>query len=172
LKRICFYTVIVLAAFMLQNNLFAASDLIDTVPNVLLIVTFAFGFIRGKVDGMLIGFFCGLLCDFFFGTNIGFYALIYMVIGYGNGLLGQVFYTEFINMPVVLCLISDAVFCLYMYIFSFLLGGQTNILYYAVHVMLPEMVYTVLVTLILYKFLLWANAKFALFEKRSAKKFV
>ena len=58
---------------MVQNNLFAASNLIDTVPNLLLIVTFTFGFLRGKTDGMLIGFLSGLLLDSFFGETLGFY---------------------------------------------------------------------------------------------------
>lgn len=157
---------------MVQNNLFAASNLIDTVPNLLLIVTFTFGFLRGKTDGMLIGFLSGLLLDSFFGETLGFYALVYMVIGYGNGLLGQVFYTEFINMPVVLCILSDFLFNLIIYFFDFLMRGKLDILSYMRQVVLPEIVYTVLLTLVLYKFLRFLNTKFAQFEKRSAKKFV
>lgn len=172
MKRALFYAGLILAAFMLQNNLFAASPLINTVPNLLLILTFCFGFIRGKVDGMLLGFFCGLLLDLFFGTRIGFYALIYMLIGYGNGLLGQAFYTEFVNMPVILCILSEIIFSLYVYVFSFLLKGQTDILFYIRKVVLPEMAYTVLMTMIVYKFLLWLNMKIAKLEKRSARKFV
>ncbi len=172
MKRFFLYVFLVLIAFFVQNNLFAASNLIDTVPNILLIITFSFGFIRGKVDGMFLGFFCGLLLDFFFGTKIGFYALIYMTIGYGNGLLGQLFYTEFINMPVALCVISDLSYGLYVYIFSFLTKGRLNFFFYLRRVILPEMVYTVLITLLIYHFLLRLNAKFAQLEKRSAKKFV
>ena len=172
MRRFIFYVVMVLAAFMLQNNLFAASPLISTVPNVMLIVTFSFGFIRGTTDGMLLGFFCGLLTDLFFGTTIGFYALIYTVIGYLNGLLGQVYYREFINMPVILCIMSDFIYSIYVYIFSFLLRGQLNFFYYLGHVIFPEVVYTVLVTLVIYKFLLRMNARLCRLEKRSAKKFV
>ncbi|MCJ7836438.1 rod shape-determining protein MreD [Cuneatibacter sp. NSJ-177] len=171
-KRILFYVVTIVASFMVQNNLFAASNLIDTVPNLLLIVTFTFGFLRGKTDGMLIGFLSGLLLDSFFGETLGFYALVYMVIGYGNGLLGQVFYTEFINMPVVLCILSDFLFNLIIYFFDFLMRGKLDILSYMRQVVLPEIVYTVLLTLVLYKFLRFLNTKFAQFEKRSAKKFV
>ena len=171
-KRMLFYVVTIVASFMVQNNLFAASNLIDTVPNLLLIVTFTFGFLRGKTDGMLIGFLSGLLLDSFFGETLGFYALVYMVIGYGNGLLGQVFYTEFINMPVVLCILSDFLFNLIIYFFDFLMRGKLDIFSYMRQVVLPEIVYTVLLTLVLYKFLRFLNTKFAQFEKRSAKKFV
>lgn len=41
-------------------------------------LTVSFGFMRGKKEGMFVGFFCGLLIDIFYGSMIGFYALIYM----------------------------------------------------------------------------------------------
>ena len=171
-KRVLFYLALIVAAFMVQNNVFAVFTLIDTVPNLLLIVTFTFGFLRGKGDGMFIGFLCGLLVDSFFGEILGFHALAYMAIGYGNGLLGQVFYTEFLNMPVALCILSDFLYNLFIYFFGFLMRGQLNFPAYLWKVILPEIVYTVLVTLVLSRFLRFLNVKFAQFEKRSAKKFV
>ena len=112
------------------------------------------------------------MADSFFGEILGFNALAYLVIGYGTGLLGQVFYTEFLNMPVVLCILSDLLYNLFIYFFGFLMRGQTAFLAYLWKVILPEIVYTVLLTLVLYKFLRFLNVKFAQFEKRSAKKFV
>lgn len=172
MKRIIMYAVLILLAFMIQNNVFAAISWIDCTPNVLLIITFCFGFIHGRESGMAIGFVSGLLLDFFFGNTIGFYALIYMLIGYGNGLLGQIFYNEMLNMPVVLCIISDFVFCLYVYVFSFLLKGVTNVGYYMTHVIIPEMIYTVIITMIVYRPLLKLDAWMIKWEKRSAKSFV
>lgn len=171
-KRVLFYLGIIIASLMVQNNLFAVSNLIGTVPNILLIITFTFGFLRGKTDGMLIGFVSGLLLDSFFGETLGFYALVYLVIGYGNGLLGQVFYTEFINMPVVICILSDFIFNVIIYFFDFLMRGKMSFFRYLQKIILPEIVYTVLLTLVLYRFLRFLNTKFAQFEKRSAKKFV
>ena len=172
MKRALTYAVLILLAFMIQNNAFAAVKWLDCTPNVLLIITFCFGFIHGRTSGMAIGFVSGLLLDFFFGSTIGFYALIYMAIGYANGVLGQLFYNEMLNMPVVLCVISDFIFCLYVYFFSFLLRGVTNAGYYLVHVMLPEMVYTVIITMIVYRPLLKLDALMIKWEKRSAKSFV
>ena len=172
MKRVLMYAVLILSAFMLQNNFFAAIHWIDCTPNLLLILTFAFGFIRGKKEGMLIGLSCGILSDFFFGTNLGFYGIIYLSIGYFNGLLGELFYTEFLNMPVLLCFISDLLFSLYVYVFSFLLKGASNFGHYLTRVILPEIVYTVIITLISYNFLRWLDRKCAGLEKRSANKYV
>ena len=166
------YFILIISAFMLQNNLFAAIKWIDCTPNLLLIVTFCFGFIRGRTHGMLIGFFCGLLSDLFFGTYIGYYAFIYTLMGYCNGIVGHLFFTEFLNMPALLCAINELALCLYVYITRFLLNGATNFGYYFLHVILPELVYTVLITLIIYKGLLKLDAWMERLETRGAKRYV
>ena len=86
MKRAVSYILLILVFFLVQNNIFAASPLIVTVPNLLLILVFSFGFMRGSLEGMLIGFACGLLSDVFFGSTIGFSALMYSILGYGIGL--------------------------------------------------------------------------------------
>ncbi len=172
IRRIIMYIILILGAFMLQNNFFAAVHWIDITPNLLLIVTFEFGFLRGRMHGMLIGFFCGLLSDFFFGTNVGYYALIYTLIGYGNGVLGSLFYTDFLNMPMLLCIVSDLLLGLYVFITSFLVRGAADIGHYMLRVILPEIVYTMLISLLVYKPLKaldkWVEDR----SKRSAKEFV
>lgn len=172
IKRVLMYIALILSAFMLQNNFFASIKLINITPNLLLIITFVFGFVRGRTHGMAIGFACGILSDFFFGSSIGYYALIYMFIGYGNGILGQLFYTEFLNMPVVLCVINTLIFSLYVFITSFLFKGVTNFGYYFISIILPEIIYTSLITFIIYKPLRKLDSWMEKIETRSAKKFV
>ncbi|MBQ7247915.1 MAG: rod shape-determining protein MreD [Lachnospiraceae bacterium] len=172
IRRILMYIILILGAFMLQNNFFAAVHWIDITPNLLLIVTFEFGFLRGSMHGMIIGFFCGLLSDFFFGTNVGYYALIYTLIGYANGSVGTLFYNEFLNMPTLLCILSDLLLGLYVYITSFLIGGATNLWHYMLHVILPEIVYTMLICLLTYKPLRALDRWVEGLSKRSAKEFV
>ena len=68
--------VIITVCFLLQTTLFQTLSLASISPNLLIVVTSAFGFMRGRKEGMWTGFFCGLLLDIFFGSVIGFYALI------------------------------------------------------------------------------------------------
>ncbi|MBQ4425381.1 MAG: rod shape-determining protein MreD [Lachnospiraceae bacterium] len=150
MKRIIAYVLIILAAFFLQNNVFAASSLISTVPNILMIVVFSFGFIRGSTEGMLIGFFCGLLSDLFFSNVIGFSALLYSVLGYLMGLLGRLYYTDFVDLPLILCLLSNILYHIGNFFFAFLLRGKTGFGAYFTGIMLPELLYTGLMTLLLY----------------------
>ena len=45
-------------------------------------------------EGTYIGFACGLLLDIFGSGILGFYALLYMYIGYINGCFRKMFYPE------------------------------------------------------------------------------
>ncbi len=156
----------IIIAYLLQTTLFKAITIAGIVPNILLIITSAFGFMRGKNEGMFIGLVSGLLIDIFFGKIIGFYALVYMFIGFVNGFFRRIFYPEDIKLPMILIGLSDLLYCFLCYIFLFMLRGKLHLSYYFVHIMLPEVVYTVLVTLIIYKGILYIDEWLESFEVR------
>ena len=56
LKRFVITVVIMLACYLLQCTLFPSLELASVKPNLLLIVTAAYGFMRGPKTGMWIGF--------------------------------------------------------------------------------------------------------------------
>jgi len=162
----------VLICFVLQSTLMKWIALGNVAPNLLIIITAAYGFMRGKKSGLLVGFFCGLLTDIFFGEVIGFYALIYMYIGYGNGFFHRIFFKEDIKLPLFLIALSDLFYGFVVYVLLFLLRGRFAFGYYMTNVILPEMIYTIVLTFILYPINLKINRKFDEIEKRSEKKFV
>lgn len=85
---------IIVVCFLLQSTLFQTLSFASISPNLLIVVVSSFGFMRGRKEGMWIGFFSGLLLDIFFGSVIGFYALIYMYIGYINGFFRKIFFPD------------------------------------------------------------------------------
>lgn len=172
MKRILSYIVLILLAFFLQNNVFAATSLIVTVPNILLILVFSFGFMKGSTTGMLIGFCCGLLSDVFFSDTLGFSAMIYTVLGYGIGLLGRLYYTEFVDMPLVLCLVSDLAYHLGIFAFGFWVNGQHALGVYIRNICLPELLYTAVMTVVLYPLLRKAEALICRLEARRTRSLV
>ena len=114
---------------------------------------------------MLIGFFCGLLADIFSGNVIGLYALLYMLTGYVNGTFQRMFYPEDIKLPLALIIVSDISYGLICYILMFLLRGRFHFPYYFTSVILPEALYTIVVTIILYPLILKINQKLEEKEK-------
>ena len=97
----------IMICFILQCSVFTSLAFAGIVPNLLIVLTSSFGFMRGEKEGLVIGFFCGLLNDIFFGGFLGFYALLMMYIGYLNGKFCKIFYPEDIKLPLALIVISD-----------------------------------------------------------------
>lgn len=160
---VCFIIVI---CFVLQTTLFQALAMASISPNLLIIVTSSFGFMRGKKSGLLTGFFCGLFIDIFYGGPIGFYAMIYMYIGYANGFFRKIFFPEDIKLPMILITASDFICNLLVYFFQFLFRKKFAFQYYLLRIIVPELVYTILATVFVYFILLKVNQKLEMTEKR------
>ena len=172
MKRFIVTTFLVFICFLLQCTVFHGLAFGGIVPNLLIVLTSSFGFMRGEKTGLLIGFFCGLLVDIFFGNSIGFYSLLYMYIGYMNGKFCTIFYPQDIKLPIALILGSDCFYGLTCYVILFLLRSRFDFEYYFMHVILPEIVYKIFVTIFLYPLILWINTRLERSELRSGKKFV
>ena len=172
MKRAVVVILLVIACFLLQSTVFHAVAFGGIVPNLLIILTASFGFMRGEKTGLIIGFFCGLLMDIFFGEVIGFHALLYMYVGYTNGKFNHIFFPEDVKLPMVLIVGSDFFYKVTCYVLMFLMRTRFHVWHYFLHVMLPEIVYTIVITIFLYPAILWINRRLEHSEKRSAKKFV
>lgn len=172
IRRIAVTAVIVLAAYILQCTVFPALQIGNIKPNLLLIVTASFGFMRGPREGMYVGLASGLLTDIQSGEMIGFYALIYLLAGFVNGRFEQIYFDEDIKLPLLLIAGSDFVYGLTIYIFKFLLRSDFDFIYYLNRIIVPEAIYTIAVTMLMYPLLLYINQKLEAEEKRSASKFV
>ena len=172
IKRFFITAVIIIAAYLLQCTVFSSLELAGIKPNLLIIITASFGFMRGSREGMLVGFVSGLLADIQFGDMIGFYALIYLLIGFINGLLQRLYFDEDIKLPLFLISISEFVYGIIVYFLTYLLRSDFNFLLYLNKIILPELIYTIVITLVLYPLILFINHKLEAEEKRSASKFV
>lgn len=172
MKRKIVTICIILACFLLDSMVFQKLSFASITPNLMIIVTSSFGFMRGKREGMFVGFLSGLLIDIMFHDLIGFYALIYTVLGYANGYFKKIFYDEDIKLPLILIAASDFIYGHIVCIAMFVMRSKFNYFYYLGKIIIPELIYTILVTLILYQIILRINKKLEVEEKRSASKFV
>ncbi|MBQ8233093.1 MAG: rod shape-determining protein MreD [Lachnospiraceae bacterium] len=172
MKKKIVVTIIILVCFILQCTVFRSLAFGGIIPNLMIILTSSFGFMRGDREGLIIGFFCGLLCDIFYGDILGFYALMCMYIGFVNGKFSRIFYPEDIKLPIALIVVSDLTYGIVCYILQFLLRGKFDFPFYFTRVILPEAVYTIMVTIILYPLILKINERLEVKERRSEQKFV
>ena len=104
------HALLIFIFFIFQTSVFPAFDFNGITPNLMIILAASCGFMRGEMYGMLVGLFSGLLIDIFNGDVIGFYACVYMMIGYVNGMFQRISYPEDIKLPLILILGSDIVY--------------------------------------------------------------
>lgn len=170
LRKIVLFLIITVC-FLLQTSVFPALSFAGIGPNLLIIVVSAFGLMRGKKEGLFVGFFCGLLIDIFFGFYLGVYALLYMNVGYANGFMQKRFFPDDIKLPMIMIGASDIVCNLVVYTVMFLMRARFQFPYYLRAVIIPEFVYTMVITIFFYFILLKINQRVEAYEKRRAKKF-
>ncbi len=166
MKRALINVALMVAAFTIQNSIFPLLPFLSAAPNLLLILTFSFGFMEGKRAGMAYGLVAGLLLDLFYSGPFGFYTLFYLYVGYVNGICTKYYYEDYITLPLILCVINELAYNLYVYIFRFLIRGRLNFLYYFRELMIPEIIFTVVTTLFVYRLLLRISRWLSEMEKR------
>lgn len=166
MKRIAINVLLMILAFTVQNCIFPLLPFLSAAPNLLLILTFSFGFIDGKEAGMYYGLFAGILLDLFYSGPFGFYTLLFIWIGYVNGICTRYYYEDYITLPLILSLFNELAYNLYIYVFRFLIRNRLDFLYYAKQIIIPETIFTVVTTLLIYRFFLFTSRRLEEMEKR------
>ena len=129
-------------------------------PNLLLILCVSMGLMRGRKVGLWTGFFSGLFVDLFYGSLFGFYALIYMYIGFISGYAFRSFYDDDLKVPILLAGVGDLLYGISVYALQFLLRGRLGLGTYIYRIILPETFYTIILTLIVYRIFYRINYRF------------
>ena len=149
-KKVTAFLVVIIA-YLLQTTVFQHLQLANVVPNLLLVVVVSYACLRGRTSGLLIGFLCGLILDMHGGTVVGLYAFILMSIGFVVGFCQKFYFTDSLLLPAILIVSSDFVYSIYYYVTEFLMRGRLHLGFYFLHVILPEMIYTGLIGIVLYR---------------------
>ncbi|MGX8714664.1 MAG: rod shape-determining protein MreD [Lachnospiraceae bacterium] len=155
MKKYCVMLLTAAVVFLIQINVFPMIDLIRTTPNLLIIVIVGYGFLGGHIDGMLAGLLSGFLMDIVYGNVLGYYELPYMYIGFFSGFFRPYFNTDNFMVPSALCGVSDLIMGLYIFVTGFAVRNRLNLKFYFLKIILPEVVYTVIISLILFRVLVW-----------------
>lgn len=170
--KVIITAIIIVIAFVIQSYISLSTNQTVATPNLLLLVTCMFGFMRGKNYGILTGLFCGLLVDIMYGDLIGLYMLIYLYIGFFSGLFKNLLHDDHVFMPMLLVFGNDFVYNILIFVFRFLLRNKLSFSYYFEKIIFPEMIFTAFIMLILYKPLYKLNDKFFVEKQESELNFV
>jgi len=159
-------SLLVFVNFILRTTVLNGIRVFGVAPDTGLIIVVSYAILRGEVEGAILGFFSGLLMDSFFGRYFGFFAMCGALTGYFCGKPFRDFFRENYLMPVVLAFIAAFASGIVFYIAHFLLLAKLDFPLYIYKIILPEALYTTLVSLPIYRLLYWMNRKLEKFEAK------
>lgn len=155
---------------ILQSTILNVIRIRGISPNFNIIIIVSFALLRGSKEGSIIGFFAGLIMDMFFSTSRGYLAIIGACIGYFSGKFNKDFYRENLILPFMLTLVGTLVYGLGESI-PFLLRGKINYLYFIKNIIIPETIYTITLSIVLYQLMYAINEKIEKSENMKRKIF-
>lgn len=162
---ISFISIIVL--YVLQTTVFTTYlSIAGITPNLILMFSCIVGFMRGRRSGMFTGFFGGLLVDLMNGGIVGLTPLMYLFIGYFNGLFYKEYSKEQLLLPIGLVALCDFAYGITFFFFNFLFRNRLNLGYYFVRIIIPEVVYTVIVTIFAYLLVYFINRQLDYIDRK------
>ena len=138
---------------ILESTLISHFRIGGIVPNLTLITVMSVALCDGSKSGRHIGFFMGLTQDVLFFRSIGYYALLYYLLGHISGIARRGIRRS--NRRPRGRNRGGRSYGLVNYVFLAFLRGHTDLPYYLHKIIIPEAAYTSFFILPLYCFLAW-----------------
>ncbi|MDQ5983350.1 MAG: hypothetical protein RUMPE_00359 [Eubacteriales bacterium SKADARSKE-1] len=121
-------------------------------PTLLIPILFMIALFEGEKIGLIFGLFIGILLDISTSWSIGFFAIMISVCGYIIGLISR----RVVKSNLSTAMIISAIFIFFIYsfhfLFCYLINGCGDNLYTFTFHYVPRMVYTLLISLLMYFF--------------------
>ncbi|WP_069997960.1 rod shape-determining protein MreD [Cellulosilyticum sp. I15G10I2] len=164
--RISIISILLLLMHALSTTLFQVLRIGDVAPNFMIMIIVSFALLRGSKEGCIIGIAAGLLNDISFGTFLGPGAVIYAIIGYICGKFNKNFYRENFIIPFI-CTLFSSLFYSTVSMLGFILRGKINFIFFTKSIIIPELIYTITLSLVIYQFAYVINEKIEYNERKT-----
>jgi len=157
--RILIMTVIIFINFVLQSTLFPEIAILGVTPDTALVLIVSYAILRNDIEGALFGFFVGLVTDLSSGMFIGIFAMLGFITGYVCGKPFKDFFKDNYFLPFFIVVAVSLVYQFVLYVTTIMFTGQLAFFHYARTIILPKTIYTASLSIPLYSFLHFVNAK-------------
>ncbi len=171
MRRIIVTALTLIINFVLLSTVFQNIEIRGVLPNTTIIIVISFSLLRGSTGGGTVGFFSGLMYDILFGSSIGFYALLLMLVGYISGKFNENFYRENYFLPAILSAAGVLAYESVIYITHVFMSGNFMYFYFLFNKFLPEVVYTLVFVIPVYRIIFAVNEQLEAKERRSRRLF-
>lgn len=168
--RVGIIGLLLLIVQVLEATVFQVIRIGDVAPNFMIMLIVSFALLRGSKEGAIIGAAAGLIYDCTFGLAIGPTVFIYAIIGFICGKFNKNFYRENFIIPLICTLFSSLLYSVFNMI-ALILRGQLQFGYYLKSIVIPELIYTIALSLIVYQIAYMINEKIEKSERKSRNMF-
>ena len=139
-----------LIVYLLQSNFFSWFNLAGVRPNLFVILVLSIGLFTGRGFGSAFGILFGLSLDFFIGKSIGISAIMLGIIGFLGGHLSKNFSKDSRITMMIMILFATLIYEIGTYMFNYFINSVNIELFYFVKVLLIELVFNLLITIVIY----------------------
>ncbi len=161
---------VLIATHILQVTLFEYIRIWGVAPNILVAIVVSFALLRGSKEGALIGAFGGVLYDVTFSMTFGSAIISYVLVGYCCGKLHPYCYRENFILPFS-CTLFGSLLVSLMNILGFILRGKLLFGFFLYEIIIPELIYTMTLTLMIYQLSYTINHYLEIREKKTRNMF-
>jgi rod shape-determining protein MreD len=139
-------SIIIVLNYVLQTTIFRSLAIGGVKPETWIAIVVCYAWLRDDIEGCFLGFFAGLLRDVFFGRFLGFFALLGALTGFLCGKPFKSFFRHNYGIPVAMT--AAAVFAcgFIFYLTHFLVLARMDFGRYMTRIILPEVLYTTVIS--------------------------
>jgi rod shape-determining protein MreD len=153
-RRVLWFTVIIVTAVLLQSTVFAQMRLLGVRPELMYLVTILIAIMEGPQEGAIVGFAGGMVQDFMLNTPKGITALTLTLLGYTMGMARQYIVSPSPLLPTMLVAVGTFAGTAFYQIVRALLGQLPDqSLAFGIKVSLLSALYGAILTPIVYPLL-------------------
>ncbi len=156
--RILIFFVIIILDICASATLLQNISILSVLPNTTLILIISYSLLRGEYEGSIFGFIAGFIFDLFLSNYIGFFTLLGTVVGYVASKPFTNLYRESYVPPVITTFVVATLFELLFYLINVYVYGYVSIFTYTYTVIVPIVLYSTVVTPIIFKFISIINS--------------
>lgn len=120
------------------------------IPNLSLCMVVSCSLLFGSVFGRRLGFLVGFIHDVLFLDVLGFFALLYFLLGQTAGLFKNGFDQNNLLLSLSITALFDFLFSILCYLFLHFFQGRIDVFYYLIHIIIPELIYTIIASIPVY----------------------
>ena len=139
--------IVVFLAYIIQTTILPHLKLFGVVPNLILVIVISFALYFRAFDAVVAGIILGVLADVFSGKAFGFNTVMYIIFALACGKLINKFIQLSALTASLVTFLGSVLYSLALYFTFFFLWGEFRILALFNEIILPEALYTMLISI-------------------------